>query len=178
MTVSAQPERYVPGGRPPLGSYLVSALRRSVGLLCVWLVLSGAPPGIWLYALPATGLAVGLSLRLLPPQTRRASIPRLLVLLPVFAWYALRGGVDVAGRALRPSMPLDTGFVTVELDRISPTLAVALGYVITLLPGSLAVRIDGSAVELHVLDRHLPIESMVYAVEGWLSWALEPQGSE
>lgn len=178
MTMSEQRERRVPGARAPLGEYVRSALRRGAGLLALWLVLSGAPPGIWRYALPAALLAVGLSLWLLPPRTRRASVPRMLVLLPVFGWYALRGGMDVAGRALRPSMPLDTGFVTVELDRISPTLAVALGYVITLLPGSLAVRINGSAVELHVLDRHLPIESMVHAVKRWLSWALEPQGSE
>lgn len=115
--------------------------------------------------MPFVGLAVVASLRLTPSRTWR--IRPLGVLR--YAWYFIHqsvlGGVDVALRAIRPSMPLDPMIVRYRM-RLSPEHArVVFADTLSLLPGTLSTGFEGDSMTLHVLDCELPIEQSLRDVE-------------
>jgi multicomponent Na+:H+ antiporter subunit E len=69
-----------------------------------------------------------------------------------FMWHSMRGGVDVARRALAPQMRLHPGFLRYRL-RLPPGHArLFLTNCISLLPGTLSADIEGNELVLHALD--------------------------
>lgn len=68
-----------------------------------------------------------------------------------FLWESFRGGIDVSLRALRPSLPLTLGFHIVELDLPPGGLRVLYLWVISLIPGTASVKLDGDAAVVHVI---------------------------
>ncbi|PYG01293.1 multisubunit sodium/proton antiporter MrpE subunit [Thioalkalivibrio sp. ALE21] len=128
------------------------ALLAMLAAAALWAVLAGgtalAHPFAWL-AIALTGGAVlalpaGRALRLTP-----AALPGLL---GFFLRTSVQGGVDVAWRAVHPRLPLQPGFEAyfVQLPHGPPlTLFMAM---LSLLPGTLAVRLEGRRMTLHVLD--------------------------
>ncbi len=153
-------------------TWIWSSLVRALTVSAVWLALTGAPAGIWRYTVPVTVVVVGVSLALIPPHNHHASPLRLLALLPVLAWHALKGGVDVAARALRPNLPLQPDLVEVPLDLRDGSVAIALAFVVTLLPGTLVTQLGREGIVLHVIDRRLPVVATTRAVDRYLRWAL------
>jgi multicomponent Na+:H+ antiporter subunit E len=129
-----------------------------------WVLAEGeglSSPLAWLAVLGAA-----FSTLLLPPGR---PFRLRLVALPGFAFYFLRasvqGGVDVARRALSPAMPLQPGFVpytTVLPHGAALTFFMA---VISLLPGTLSVRLQGRLLTVHVLDTGLPIRESLESLE-------------
>ncbi len=103
-------------------------------------------------ALLAVLLAAGASLLLpagRPLPLRPAAIPGLLAHFLVRSFV---GGLDVSRRALDPQLPLQPGFIDYrsELPHGPPlTLFMAT---ISLLPGTLSVRLEGPLLTVHVLD--------------------------
>lgn len=85
---------------------------------------------------------------------QRALLPtvlRLPLLLPFFLWQSLRGGVDVALRALKPRLPLAPAMMDYRL-RLPPGPApVMMASLVSLMPGTLAM-ISGTRLKVHVLD--------------------------
>jgi len=83
--------------------------------------------------------------------------------LPAFSLYFLRtsiaGGVDVARRALSPAMPLKPGFVGFTTTLPHGAALTFFMAVISLLPGTLSVRLQGRLLTVHVLDTRLPIKA-------------------
>jgi multicomponent Na+:H+ antiporter subunit E len=86
-----------------------------------------------------------------------------LAALPGFSIYFLRtsiaGGVDVARRALSPSMSLKPGFVRFTTSLPHGAVLTFFMAVISLLPGTLSVRLQGRLLTVHVLDTRLPIQA-------------------
>jgi len=87
-------------------------------------------------------------------HVRTMAVPRFV---GYFVAQSLRGGFDVALRALRPSMPLSLGFI-----RYSWRLPVCdarwlLINTVSLLPGTLSVEFSDDALLVHVLDTRLDV---------------------
>lgn len=129
---------------------LIWAVEVFVGLFAVWLALNAWtawPLGI---AVAALGAALGATLA--PGEPSRWRPWRLLSFAAFFLRESLRGGVDVARRALHPKLPVSPHFVDFKLD-LPPgpprTLMVSL---VTLLPGSLSADFDA---ERGILCVHL-----------------------
>lgn len=120
--------------------------------------------GSWIVGVPTVLIAASLLGRMhssnLAPRLRR---------LPAFAvWFArqsVRGGVDVALRALRPGPPVRPGLLR-RRTLLHEGARTLLANVVTLLPGTLAVRLEGEQIEIHVIDRSAPIDTEVDGVEG------------
>ena len=75
------------------------------------------------------------------------------------------GGVDVAWRALHPRLPLQPGFVACAV-RLPPGAArICLTNVISLMPGTLAVRCEGSTLIVHTVNLRAPVAEDVRMVE-------------
>lgn len=126
--------------------------KRFVLFALVWLALSRAAPGGWAFGVAAAGAATWASMVLLPPGTHRLDLFRLLRMLPGFAVLSLRGGIDVAWRALHPRMPLDPGWIGYR-TRLPPGLPrVSFGSETSLLPGSLVAGSRGGLLYVHCLD--------------------------
>lgn len=85
--------------------------------------------------------------------------------LPFFVWRSLKGGVDVAMRAFRPSLPIDPGLIDYRLRLPPGRAAVFLAGVASLLPGTLAAGLDGRRLRLHVLDRQRDVRGEIAGLE-------------
>ena len=64
----------------------------------------------------------------------------------VFAWYAIKGGLDVAYRVLHPAMPIKPGIVKVKSVLKTSTGRTALATSITLTPGTLTMEVTADGV--------------------------------
>lgn len=120
----------------------------------LWLGITGGEGDSWVLGVPTIVLALVLFNRLSQnsgqPQTLR------LQALPGFAswflWHSLRGGADVARRALTPRLPLRPGFVRYRLSLPPGAARVFLINCLSLLPGTLSADLEGDELLLHALD--------------------------
>jgi multicomponent Na+:H+ antiporter subunit E len=82
-------------------------------------------------------------------------LARPLALVRFAGWFlvqSVRGGVDVARRALSPSLPIEPELLELT-TRLPPGAArVLLADVTSLLPGTLSVDLDGDRVLVHALS--------------------------
>ena len=150
-----------------------SALLRAAAFFIFWLVLmqSLKPSDIAMGAL-ATVVATRVSLRLLPPAAGCLRFGSLLLLLPHFLWQSVRGGVDVARRALTPRLPLQSGFVSCPLG-FGPGLARNTFATITsLLPGTVSCDEEDGLLVYHCLDTGEPLVEQLWEEERRLARAL------
>lgn len=141
------------------------------GFGLLWLALTGEPDS-WPYGLLAVFIACSASLVLLPPRRRVFRPLELISLVPVIVWYSLVGGGDVALRALRPSRPLDPALIEIPLPDNSDATAIALAYVLTLMPGTLVAAFTERGLVVHVVDRKRENQSMAIKLERSLRAAL------
>jgi len=70
----------------------------------------------------------------------------LLIYLFVFAWYVIKGGLDVSYRVLHPRMPIRPGIVKVRSVLKSETGRSVLANCITLTPGTLTIDVTEDGV--------------------------------
>jgi multicomponent Na+:H+ antiporter subunit E len=112
----------------------------------------------------AVGGAVAASLLLVPPGSG-VTMGGLLRFVPYFVVHSLRGGFDVARRALHPRLPIDPGYHDHPLrlpDGAARTFFAAL---VGLLPGTLGVEIREGRLRVHVLDRKMPTAGTLRELE-------------
>lgn len=125
----------------------------------------------WAIGVPSVLLAVGLSLWL---GLRAWSLS--LTRLPGFVWFVLKhmvlGAWDVALRALHPGRSLQPAWVDYPLRCESPQIRLLLSAMVGLLPGTLASRIDGDCMRMHVLDERQPWEATLIELEARLTQLL------
>jgi multicomponent Na+:H+ antiporter subunit E len=98
-------------------------------------------------------ISAALSSLLIPPQNIR--ITGIIRFTPFFIRLSVLGGLDVASRAFRPSMPLNTGFMNYNLKLANSTARVIFVWVVSLLPGTASVQLVGENLRIHVLDQEL-----------------------
>ncbi|BAO83050.1 multisubunit Na+/H+ antiporter, MnhE subunit [Serpentinimonas maccroryi] len=96
------------------------------------------------------------------PRLRWRALPRLL---GVFAWQSLLGALDVTRRVCTPRMPLQPGLLELPLHLPDEGQQVLLALLVSLMPGTLAARLEDGRLTLHALDTRLPIESEVRRLE-------------
>jgi multicomponent Na+:H+ antiporter subunit E len=143
---------------------------RTVGMAGLWVVLTGADPKTpWLAALIVLGAAWA-SVRLFPaPFGIRAGGAALFTLF--FLHHSLRGGIDVALRAIRSPPAVEPGLIDFPL-RLPP--GTARTFFITglgLLPGTLSRALSGDVVRVHVLDRRVDIAPQLRRMEAHVAAA-------
>jgi len=98
-------------------------------------------------------ISAALSSLLIPPQNMR--VTGIIRFTPFFIRLSVLGGLDVASRAFRPSMPLNTGFMNYNLKLANSTARVIFVWVVSLLPGTASVQLVGQILRIHVLDQEL-----------------------
>ena len=119
---------------------LRSALTRVACCLAFWIVVAGIGFVDLIVGALAAIVATWVSLRLLPPASRRVSFAAMCTFVPRFLYQSIVAGVDVALRALNPRLPLRPGFVIYPMH-LPPSAAQSAFCTITgLLPRNLAVR--------------------------------------
>ncbi len=142
------------------GTRLVT-LHRTVLLAGIWAVLTGAEPKGLVVGALAVPAAVWMSLRLMPagPPLRPVRLARHLA---GFLAGSVRGGLDVARRAVAPAMPLSPGWVAVPLAQ-PPGARAAIGGELSLMPGTLAAGSRGEALLVHLVDTEAGFERAIPA---------------
>ncbi|MGB3483240.1 MAG: Na+/H+ antiporter subunit E [Mycobacterium sp.] len=147
-----------------------------------WLLTEGA--GQWSYGIPIVTVLTGATLMLAPPvaAARRTVGVRTRALVRLLAWFvahSVRGGVDVALRALRRPVDVAPVDMVMELRLQSPMGRVLLADLAALTPGSLSVDLaDGKSgshqLHLHVLHHELDVTSQLRQLERYLIDMLDP----
>ena len=132
----------------------------------VWWTLAGGDPSGWRVGLPAVVTAAALSLFLsLDSPPFRFSPRGLLRFVPFFCIQSLRGGLDVAWRALHPSLPIHPCLIRYPLSLRGTPAQVFMADVVSLLPGTLSADLEADHLTVHALDGRLPISDQLRAVE-------------
>lgn len=142
-----------------------AVLRRIAVFAALWWILTEGDIRSWPAGLAGSALAVGLSLRLLPPSGKRFVFTRVPHFLAFFSLSAMKSGVQVAAMALRPRLDLHPAIVEIDLRLSDGDARLFLASTLSLLPGTLSCGLDGSRLQLHVLDGRRSIEPQVRATE-------------
>ena len=140
----------------------VDGLGWTVIYACIWALF--AEGGGWSLGPPSVLLAAGLSswLRLSPWQPSLAALP---VFIVFFLSKMAAGAWDVAARAVQPRVSLQPAWLDYSLSASSPRVRLILSALVGLLPGTLASRVDGNRMRIHVLDERQPWEPTVRELE-------------
>ena len=134
-----------------LGSGRWNAARMALHFLlfgALWGILSGGKG--WAFGVPVAFLAAAVSCLLMPAT--RLSLPGLARFVPYFAWNSLRGGIDVASRAVHPQMPIEPALLRYEMRLDDAVARVVMANAVTLLPGTLSADLRGQTLLVHVLN--------------------------
>lgn len=136
---------------------------RVVLFALVWWILANGAMDSWGVGVPVVLVAAGISVALLPPVSW--SLIGVLRFVPFFLWRSLRGGVDVAWRALHPRLPISPTLFDYRL-RLPPGLPrVFMANTVSLLPGTLSAELDDALLRIHVLDESGDFANELEALE-------------
>jgi multicomponent Na+:H+ antiporter subunit E len=103
------------------------------------------------------------------PHAWRWNVVGLARFLPVFVWFSLRGGLDVAQRALHPHCPLAPELLVYPLRLPVGPAQVFFANTVSLLPGTLSAELEDSRLTVHILDANLPILDTLGYLESLVS---------
>lgn len=140
-------------------------LARTLLFSFLWWILAEGSPRLWWLGAIAVLAAVWTSRRLLPPSPVRLQLPALLRFAGFFIWHSLRAGAQVSLQALRGRRALHTALYPVQTTLPAGVQRLLLVNLVTLMPGTVCVALEGDELLLHVLDRRLPIAESVAALE-------------
>jgi multicomponent Na+:H+ antiporter subunit E len=147
-------------------------LERLIVFALLWWVLAEGDSSSWTFGVPFAVFASVASLSLTPERGWRLHPAGALRFAGFFAYHSVIGGVDVAWRAVRPSMPISPGFVTYPVRLPTQSARVLLAGTVSLLPGTLSSGFEGDTLVMHVLDHTMPVRSDVERVEERIAAAL------
>ncbi len=136
---------------------------RTVLFALLWWILTEGAMTSWLIGVPVVVFAVLASGVLLPGTSW--SLPGILRFVPFFLWHSLRGGVDVAGRALHPRLPISPGLLKHRWRLPTGLPRVFMANTVSLLPGTLSAELSEEFLHVHVLDQSGAFESELTLIE-------------
>ncbi|UQB42737.1 Na+/H+ antiporter subunit E [Thiomicrospira microaerophila] len=131
------------------------------GLTVCWWALTEGDNQAWWFGAPLALIIAVWMLGVWPSVHLRLS--NILFLLPriilFFLWQSIQGGWDVAKRAMARTVDIEPLVLTYELQlpvgwRRDIWLAM-----IGLMPGTLAVGLEGNKAKVHVLDKRLDVQA-------------------
>lgn len=131
----------------------------------LWWLLSDGDPASWIVGLPAVAAAGWSARRLGSGGSSTVSVSGLLLFVPFFLWESLRGGVDVALRTLAPKMRIQPGYSQFHTELRQSNARVFLVNCMNLLPGTLAVDLQGDRLEVHLIDTAMDAETELRRLE-------------
>jgi multicomponent Na+:H+ antiporter subunit E len=136
---------------------------RALWFALLWWILTDGAQGSWPVGVPVVLLALFASIKLMPAASW--SLPGIARFVPFFLWHSLRAGADVAGRALRPRMPISPALIDWPW-RLPPGLPrVLMANTVSLLPGTLSAELNDACLRVHVLDDRHSFESEFLVIE-------------
>lgn len=144
--------------------WIISTLLRVVVFSIIWVALSGASGDMLVYGIVAVIAATALSLGLMrpgQPQPKRwpARVWGTIVLAAWFLQQSIRGGIDVARRALTRRVDIAPEVVDVDVELPEGPAREVCYLLMNLLPGSMVQRVRttelGTIAEVHTLSMDL-----------------------
>ncbi|MBA2375284.1 MAG: Na+/H+ antiporter subunit E [Actinomycetota bacterium] len=139
-----------PGARS--GYFTRRAALHALVFAGLWLLLTGGDFGTWYLGVVAVLTATAVSMRLFPEGPGwRWTFGGAARFVPFFVRQSISGGLDVAIRAIRPSMPLDPDLIEYETSLENPTALAFMANIISLLPGTLGTEVKGRRIFIHSL---------------------------
>jgi multicomponent Na+:H+ antiporter subunit E len=139
---------------------MINILGRGTLFAILWLIASEGNPAAWPLALAGITGATAVSLWLLPAQALPAISPG--GLLRFLAWFirqSLIGGVQVAWLALQPRPALRPALIELPLTLAPGLPRLLFTASLSLMPGTLGVRLQGDRLLVHVLDREQALQA-------------------
>ncbi len=125
-------------------------------MTALWWLLTGGDPESWVIGVPSIAAATVVRHFLRPFPPYAVSITGAIRFLFAFFRLSVVSGVDVAGRALLPRMPMKPGLVDHRLRLKSPAERIVAAGTVSLLPGTLSAALHGDTLTVHVLDLDAP----------------------
>lgn len=138
-------------------------LQRTALFSLLWWLLTEGNASSWWFGVPLVLLATGVSTLLAPPSCR--SLAGWLRFIPFFIGHSLKGGFDVAWRAMHPALPIAPLLVEYQMRLANEQARVFMANTACLLPGTLGARFEGASLKVHVLDGHGDFHSELETLE-------------
>jgi multicomponent Na+:H+ antiporter subunit E len=134
----------------PAAMQLRTTALRALGFAALWWVLAEGRVESWLLAAAGVVVATAASLRL-APATPPLSVVGLARFTGFFVVESVRGGWDVARRALHRRLPLQPGLLEYDLTLDAGAARLLLVCALSLMPGTLSVRLRDRRLTVHTL---------------------------
>lgn len=148
---------------------MLSSVVHATLFAALWWALTGGDAGSWVVGVPVVLAATAASHSLWPRGIGWWSPWATLRFAAFFLRESMRGGIDVARRALDPSLPLQPALLELRCRLPHGPAEVLLVDVLSLLPGTLSVDLRGAVLTLHVLDERAPAEAELRVLEGLIA---------
>ncbi len=147
----------------PRNVFLRAGAVRITVYALLWGILSGFEVSSWALGVPAVLAATALSLGLMGPVSFRTG--PVLTFVAYFVWHSIQGAVDVARRALAPSLRLAPALLFYRTTLPPGLPRVLFMNSISLTPGTLSADIRDDTVWVHVLDGGSDHEAALASLE-------------
>jgi multicomponent Na+:H+ antiporter subunit E len=131
---------------------LRQCLARTVWMVLLWLGLNGLDGPSWIVGGPVVLTAAWISVKLLPAISWRWSLRGALLFGAYFLVESVRGGWDVARRAISPGMALSPALVCHVFHLPAGPSRLFFCSALSLLPGTAVVAMAEHNICVHVLD--------------------------
>ncbi|HBQ44801.1 MAG TPA: cation transporter [Thiomicrospira sp.] len=127
-----------------------------------WLLVDGAVSS-WIIGVPIVLLATFISIKLLPVIPM--SLIGTLKFIPFFLWHSLLGGFDAAKRVFYAKIAISPTIFNYSWRLPAGLSRVFMAKVVSLLPGTLAVELEGEFLQIHALDDSVDFTKELILVE-------------
>lgn len=134
-------------------------------MVLLWLGLNGTDWSSWIVGGPAVLAAAWISMKLLPAMPWYWSLGGAIAFAGFFLRESLRGGWDVAWRALSPKPALAPAIVCFPLRLPPGTARLFFCATISLLPGTAVVSIAETSLCVHALNFSPQVEEELLELE-------------
>lgn len=132
--------------------FVATSAAWAVPLAAAWWALTEGRPGSWGVGVPVVVVAAAVAAATAAPSRHRVRLGPALRFAGWFAVQSLKGGADVARRALSRRVALDAGIVELRTWLPEGAPRVLLADATSLLPGSSTVDLEGDRILVHGLD--------------------------
>jgi len=150
---------------PPPSTLAGRFLARLVLMALIWLGLNGRDWSSWIVGGPVALAAAWISVKLLPAISWHWSVGGALNFSGFFLRESVRGGWDVARRAVSPGLALSPAIVCHSFHLPPGPSRLFFCSAISLLPGTAVVAIADGNICVHVLDHSSSMEEELRELE-------------